>query len=182
VVAKQPTYGPTAKSFHWLIVALLIVQFLLGWLMPDIHRGMTPGDAMMFHVSFGITIMMVIVARFVWRLTHPVAPDSSLPEWQKVASESVHWLLYATVFATTLTGWLFESTRGWTIYLFGLIPLPQLVEQTSSFGKAVGRYHSTLTWVLIALVAAHVLAALGHFFFYKDKVLQRMLPRWIGLR
>ena len=35
--------------------------------------------------------------RFVWRLTHPVAPESSLPPWQRLSSEIVHWLLYALV-------------------------------------------------------------------------------------
>ncbi len=63
-MAKQLHYGATAKVFHWLIVALLIVQFPLGWFMPDIHRGMKPGDAMTFHISFGITILALIVLRF----------------------------------------------------------------------------------------------------------------------
>jgi len=43
-------YGTTAKVLHWLIVALLIVQYLIGWLMPDIHRGMKPGAGMTFHI------------------------------------------------------------------------------------------------------------------------------------
>jgi cytochrome b561 len=173
---KQSTYGPTAIAFHWVVVGLILVQFLLGWLMPDIHRGMTPGEAMMFHVSFGFTIMMVIVARFAWRLLHPVASEPSLPRWQRLAAETVHWLLYAVVFATTLTGWLFESARGWTIYYFGLVPLPRLVEEGSAYGRAIGRNHETLTWVLLVLVAGHVAAALVHYFFNKDRVLQRMLP------
>ena len=176
MVTRQLQYGNTAKSLHWLVVALLVVQFLVGWLMPDIHKGMTPGDWMTIHISFGITVLSVIVVRFVWRLTHPVAAEASLPVWQKIASESVHWLLYATVLATTLSGWFFESFRGWSISLFGLIPLPNLVAQGSEFGRTVGRYHTTLTWVLLALVGMHVLAALGHYFIYKDKVLQRMLP------
>jgi hypothetical protein len=46
-------YGTTAKIFHWLIVALLFVQYLIGWLMPDIRRGMKPGDAMTLHISLG---------------------------------------------------------------------------------------------------------------------------------
>ena len=87
-------YGTTAKVFHWLIVALLLVQYPLGWLMPDIHRGMKPGDAMTWHISIGIVILALIVLRFAWRLTHPVAPESSLPPWQRLSSEAVHWLLY----------------------------------------------------------------------------------------
>ena len=176
MLIRQVSYGPTAKIFHWLIVALIVVQFLLGWLMPDIHRGMTPGSAMISHISIGVTIMLVMLARVAWRVSHPVAPDASLPGWQVVASESVHWMLYATVITTTITGWLFASARGWAINLYFLIPLPQLVETGSEFGKSIGRYHSYLTWALLVLVAAHILAALGHFFVYKDRVLQRMLP------
>ena len=74
-------YGPTAKLFHWLIVALLIVQYLIGWLMPDLHRGMKPGVPMTLHISFGLLILVLIVLRLVWRLTHPVAPESSLARW-----------------------------------------------------------------------------------------------------
>src|SRR6202035_2331232 len=74
-------YGNTAKLLHWLVVALLLVQYPLGWLMPDIHRGMKPGAGMTFHISFGILMLLLIVLRFAWRLTHPVAPERSLPRW-----------------------------------------------------------------------------------------------------
>ena len=53
-------YGTTAKVFHWTIVALLLVQYLIGWLMPDIHGGMKPGAAMTFHVSSGLVILALI--------------------------------------------------------------------------------------------------------------------------
>ena len=57
-------YGNTAKLLHWLVVALLLVQYPLGWLMPDIHRNMKPGAPMAFHVSVGFTILIVVVLRF----------------------------------------------------------------------------------------------------------------------
>jgi cytochrome b561 len=31
-------YTGTAKLLHWLILALLIVQFILAWTMSDIRR------------------------------------------------------------------------------------------------------------------------------------------------
>jgi cytochrome b561 len=31
----------------------------LGWLMPDIHRNMKPGDAMTWHISIGIVMLML---------------------------------------------------------------------------------------------------------------------------
>ena len=175
-VSKELHYGVPAKTLHWLIVALLIVQYFIGWLMADIHRGMQPGTAMMFHVSFGVTILAVMSARFLWRLSHPVAPESSLSPWHRVSSEAVHWLLYLLVFAVTLSGWFFATTRGWTIRLFGLVDLPMLTAATSPVARAIGRWHQTLEWTLLAFVALHLLAALVHLLVYRDRVMVRMLP------
>src|SRR5258706_8714211 len=108
-MTKRLQYGTTAKVFHWLIVALLLVQYPIGWLMPDIHRSMKPRAAMTFHGSFGMVIFVLIVLRLAWRLAHPVAPESSLPPWQRLGSEAAHWLLYALVVATTRTGWPFPA-------------------------------------------------------------------------
>jgi cytochrome b561 len=109
-MTKQPQYGTTAKLFHWAIVALLLVQFPIGWLMPDIHRGMTPGTAMTLLVSSGIVVLGLIVMCFAWHPKHPVSPESSLPVWQRT-SEGAHWLLRALMLVTTLSRWLFASIR-----------------------------------------------------------------------
>ena len=172
----QLHYGPTAKLLHWLIAALLAIQLPLGWLMPGIRRGMTPGTAMSLHVSIGTTILVLIMLRFLWRLARPVAPETHLPPWQRVSSELVHWLLYVVVLLTTISGWFYASARGWTIQLFGLVPLPRLVEQGSALGRTIGELHATLTWVLLGLVGIHIAAALVHLFVYRDRVFHRMLP------
>jgi len=169
-------YGTIAKIFHWLIVALLLVQYLIGWLMPDIHRG-PPGSPMIFHISFGIVILTLILLRFAWRLTHPVAPESSLPPWQRLSSEAVHWLLYAAVLATTVTGWAFASFRGWSVSLFYLVPLPMLSAENAAAGKAIDGWHQAAQWALLVLIGIHVAAALAHLFVYRDRIMQRMLPR-----
>jgi cytochrome b561 len=169
-------YGTTAKVFHWLIVALLLVQYSIGWLMPDIHGGMKPGDAMIFHVSIGMTILVLIVLRFTWRLTHPVAPESSLPPWQRLSSEAMHWLLYALVLATTITGWLFASYRGWSLSYFYLAPLPMLASEDAAAVKAFDGWHQAMEWTLLTVVGIHVATAIVHIFIYRDRIMQRMLP------
>jgi cytochrome b561 len=169
-------YGTTAKVFHWLIVALLLVQYPIGWLMPDIHRGQQPGTGMTFHVSTGIAILIFIVLRFAWRLTHPVAPESSLPSWQRLSSELVHWILYIFVLATTLSGWLFASFRGWSLSFFYLFPLPMLAGDNAAAGKAIDGLHQAAEWSLLVLIGVHVAAALAHLFVWRDTVMQRMLP------
>jgi cytochrome b561 len=169
-------YGTTAKVFHWLIVALLLVQYAIGWLMPDIHRGMKPGAPMTFHISIGIAILVLIVLRLVWRLIHPVAPEGSLSRWQRLSSEAVHWLLYVLVLATTLTGWLFASFRGWAISFFYLFPMPMLASDNAAAGKAIDGLHQAMEWTLLAFIGLHVVSALAHVFIYRDRIMQRMLP------
>lgn len=144
--------------------------------MPNIHRGMQPGAAMTFHVSIGLVILLLIVLRFVWRLTHPVAPESSLPAWQRVSSELVHWVLYVMVLLTTLTGWLFASFRGWSISFFYVLPFPMLSANNAAAGKAIDGLHQAAEWTLLVLIGAHVSAAFIHLFYYRDRIMSRMLP------
>jgi len=175
-MSKNLNYGTTAKVFHWLIVALLIVQYPLGKLMPDIHRGMQPGEAMTFHISVGIAILALMVLRLFWRITHPVAPARSLPAWQQLISEAAHWLLYALVLTTTMTGWIFASERGWSISLFFAIPLPMFPTEWSLLENSIGKWHGTMEWALLLTIGAHVAAAMAHTFIFRDRIMQRMLP------
>jgi cytochrome b561 len=169
-------YGVPAKIFHWVIVALLAMQYPLGWLMPDIHRGMNPGAAMTFHVSIGLSVLLLTVLRLIWRLTHPVAPESSLPVWQRVTSEAVHWLLYLMVLATVITGWLFASFRGWSMSFFYLVPFPMLASDNAAAGRAIDGLHQAAEWALLILIGIHIASALAHIFIYRDRVMERMLP------
>src|SRR5712672_4720418 len=169
-------YGTTAKVFHWLLVALLLVQYLIGWLMPDIHRGTEPDAAMTFHVSFGLLVLILIVLRFAWRLAYPVTPESSLPPWQRLGSEAMHWLLYALVLATTVTGWLFASFRGWSMSFFYLAPMPTLAADNAAAGRTIDGLHQAMEWALLVMIGIHIAAALAHIFIYRDRIMQRMLP------
>jgi cytochrome b561 len=174
-MADRLQYGTTAKVLHWLVVALLLAQYLIGWLMPDIHRG-PPGAPMIFHISVGMTILVLIVIRFGWRLTHPVAPESSLPAWQRLSSEIVHWALYVLVLATTITGWLFASFRGWGVSFFYLVPIPMLASNNPTAGKIIDGWHQAMEWSLLVVIGIHVAAGLAHIFIYRDRIMQRMLP------
>ena len=175
-MTNRTQYDTTAKVLHWLVVALLLAQYLIGWLMPDIHRGMKPGDAMTWHISVGIVILALIVSRLVWRLTHRVAPESSLEPWQRAGAEAVHWLLYVLVLLTTISGWLFASFRGWAISFFFLAPLPMLSSENPDALRAINHWHQKFEWTLLILIGLHVLAAVVNLAFYRNRVMQRMLP------
>jgi cytochrome b561 len=135
---------------------------------------------MTWHVSIGTVILALVVKRFIWRLTHPVAPESSLKPWQRVTSESVHWLLYLAVLATTLSGWLFASARGWAISWFFLLPLPMLTTGNEGLVRSIDGWHQNFEWALLILIGLHVASAFVHLFYYRDGVMQRMLPKLLA--
>jgi cytochrome b561 len=173
-------YGATAKVFHWLIVALLVAQYSIGWFMPDIHGGMKPGAPMIWHISIGTTILALMLLRLAWRLNHPVAPESSLPVYQRATSQGVHWLLYVFVLLTTLSGWLFASARGWHVAWFFSLPFPMLTSANATLLKAIDGLHQFFEWALLIIIGVHVLAALVHQFYFRDGVIRRMLPRLVA--
>jgi len=175
----EPQYGAAAKSLHWLTALLLAVQFLIGWTMPNVGRGMQPESLMNLHLSIGMVILAAALARVAWRLFHGVpAPEASLPAWQERMAQALHAMLYALIFAMVVTGWSYASMRGWTVTVFGILSLPALVAEGSAIGRAVGELHSLLGWLLLGAIGLHVTAALAHLLFWRDRVMQRMLPRF----
>jgi cytochrome b561 len=178
IMIDEPEYSAAAKGFHWLTALLLVVQFLLGWIMPNIGRGMQPESLINLHLSIGTLILVAALARVTWRLFHGVpAPEASLPAWQARMAGVLHAGLYVLLFAMVVTGWTYASMRGWTVTVFGLLSLPALVAQGSGIGRAIGELHGVLGWVLLGAIGLHVAAALAHLLFWRDRVMQRMLPR-----
>jgi cytochrome b561 len=173
----RPGYTGTAKTLHWLVVVLLIAQFIFAWTMPHIGRNTPVTTLISLHFTFGIIILAVAIVRLAWRATHAEpAPEDGLPPWQLLTARVVQWLLYALLFVVPILGWINASWRGMSIVMFGL-ELPKLVATRAPGWGWTGDIHGLLAnYLLLALVALHVLAALYHYFIRRDGVLQRMLP------
>ena len=169
-------YTGTAKTLHWTIVALLIVQFIAAWTMPDIKRDTKPDTLINLHISVGVLILFVAVLRLARRVGHPEPPpQDGLPPWQVQSARAVHWLLYALLFVLPVLGWLNASWRGFPVIMFGL-ELPKLLATRAPGWGWTGDVHALLaTYGLLTLVGLHVAAALYHYFIRRDGVLQRML-------
>jgi cytochrome b561 len=171
-------YSGTAKLLHWLILALLIAQFVVAWTMPDIRRDTKPDTLINLHLSFGMLVLLVAVVRLAWRATHgEPAPLDGVPPWQVQSARIVHWLLYVLLFVVPILGWINASWRGFPVVFFGLFDFPKIMATRAPGWGWTGDVHGLLAnYVLLALVGLHVAAALYHHFIRRDGVLQRMLP------
>ena len=177
VIHNRTDYTSIAKLFHWLILALLVVQFAIAWTMPDIGRDSVPTGLIGWHLSVGAAILAVMIVRLAWRLTHsaPPAPADLAPALATL-SRVTHYLLYSVLIVLPILGWANASARGWAVKLFGVVPLPALMAKGSALGHSLGDVHATLATVLLAIVALHVAGALYHAVVLKDRTVQRMLP------
>lgn len=170
-------YSGVAKTLHWLILALLIAQFIFAWTMPHIGRNTPVTTLISLHFTFGLVILAVAVVRLIWRITHrEPPPEAGIPPWQTATARIVHWLLYVLLFAVPILGWINASYRGMPIVMFGL-ELPKLIATRAPGWGWTGDIHALIaTYVMLGLVGLHVAAALYHYIVRRDRVLQRMLP------
>ena len=170
-------YGLAPRFLHWLTVILVLVAWTLGTFGDDLPKGAARDTGLFVHISAGLLILMALVVRLAWRVTHgEPEPDAGMPPWQTTSARIVHWLLYALLFVLPVLGWINASWRGMPIVMFGL-ELPQLVATRAAGWDWTGDVHALLAnYLLLTLVGLHVLAALYHYFIRRDGVLQRMLP------
>jgi cytochrome b561 len=156
----------------------IAAQYAVAWTMPDVGPGTRPTGLIAWHISLGTLILLVMVARVLWRLSHPAppAPDTLRP-WLSTLSRLVHLLLYTVLLLLPLTGWGTASARGWKVGLAGYVNLPALFKSGSRFGLALGDIHAATAIILLVLIGSHFAAALYHHFVLKDQTLVRMLPR-----
>ena len=171
------SWGAGAKSFHWLMAALIALQILLGIVAATWPVSPTKLDLFVWHKSFGVLILSLVALRLLWRLANvtPALP-AGMPAWEHAAARVSHFLLYALMVALPLTGWVINSAKNIPFRIFWLVPLPAIVEPDQSLGETFARIHGALALLLVLVLIVHIGAALRHHFAKHDKVLVRMLP------
>lgn len=170
-------WGHLSQLFHWVIVALIITQFVLINIEQGLPLGLAKLAALARHKSVGITILGLAVLRLLWRWMNPAPPlPNTLKPYERVLAHVTHYGLYVLLFAMPLTGWMMSSARSFPVSWFNLVQLPDLVAPNRSLYETLHETHEVLAWVLVALATLHVLAALKHHFVLKDDTLRRMLP------
>lgn len=170
-------YTPTAKGLHWLIAALMLGTLGLGFYMHDLPLSPQKLQLYSWHKWAGVTVFFLAIVRLGWRAGHRPPPlPQSMPAWQQWAAHGGHLALYVLTLAIPLSGWLMSSAKGFQTVWLGILPLPDLIGKDKALGDLLQTVHVSLNLTLVAVLAAHIGAALKHRFVDRDNVLQRMLP------
>ncbi len=177
--AASARYTGGAILFHWLIAALIALNFAAAWYAEGLAKPERM-QVMTNHKAIGLTILLLSLARLAWRLTHQRPPlSATLKPWEKTLARIVHTLFYVLMIGLPIGGWLTHSlfSGGKPISVFGLFNYPGLpLARNPALGETMGGLHGTFAWVLLGLAALHVAGALKHQFINRDREIQRMLP------
>jgi cytochrome b561 len=165
-------------ALHWVVAALIVWAFAIGWIMTDIH-GITPTKLRYFswHKWIGVTVLMLALVRLIWRATHqPPALPHGMHSWERLAAHAGHALLYVLMLAIPVSGYFYSSAAGIQVVYLGLLPLPTLIAADPAVAAVLKTVHIYLNYGLLAAVGGHLAAVIKHQLIDRQRLLSRMLP------
>jgi len=171
----KTNYDGVAITLHWLVALLVLVQFALAetwdWFSRDTRESMQS-----IHISFGILLAVVVLAEIIWRWIPGHRVSSIEQGWVRVASKSVHYLLYILLVLQAALGFTIGWSGGHPIHLFGIaIPGP-IGALSRPLRHDIREIHSWVGWTIVIVASGHALAALYHHYALRDRVFGRMFP------
>lgn len=169
-------FGWVSILIHWTSALLILFLFALGIYMVGLgyyddwyHKGPE------LHISLGLIVLLLMLVRVVWRVINPTPEDLVAKPMQNLAAKLVKAGLYLAIFVVLISGYLITTAEGQPASMFNLLKFPVLIELTAANVDLAGKLHEYFAWGIIALVVLHVLGALMHHFFMRDRTLVRML-------
>jgi len=163
------------RLLHWLTVIALAAQIAIAF-GPMRGPGMTMMNWLPLHMSIGVTILAIIVLRLCWRsfTQAPVRPTS---RFLRFATAFFHVLLYVTILAVLITGWLGYRPMPFMppARLFGTLPVPLAPSVGALSARGFAFVHQKLVWIMLGLIGVHVLAAMVHLGLLRDGVMRSMV-------
>lgn len=176
--AERPVvegYGFVSKLNHWLIAAAFVAALAIGLVieyagLPD-ERVFALYD---WHMLFGAFVLLYGLWRVGWRIAKGFpASVAPMPLWQEIVSKVVHVGLLAAIVIAPTSGVLMTVSGGFDVAVWDVVLVPSIGE-IAWLNTTAGAVHWATSWVILALLALHIGAALKHHFVDRDATLQRM--------
>ncbi|WP_343312699.1 cytochrome b [Brucella sp. BE17] len=170
-------YGLISRAMHWGMAYLLIWQFfsILLW------KGFGPAEWVKtvtsfgpYHGTVGLLVFLLVILRAVWawinRTKRPPHENGTIG----LAARAGHIALYLLMFAIPTLALLraYGNGKGWNPW--GLPLIPATGEERVWLIAPANALHSTLSWLLAALIAGHIIMAFFHAIIRKDGIFSRM--------
>jgi cytochrome b561 len=174
-LTERPQFPPSMRFLHWLMAAMVLTMLGIGVAMVaslgDYHRLVS------IHRPLGISILILVVIRFVNRLFHTLPPfPATMSSHERFVAHASEVLLYALLFVQPVIGWAMLSAARYPIVLFGSLHLFPILPHNVMLYAALRKAHTWLAYLLFLAFIAHFGAVLFHTLIVRDGLLRRMVP------
>ena len=170
---SQKDYGLLAKLFHWITFVILIAQIPFGFYLVGLEFSDRRIDLENIHILIGITVFYITLFRLIWKFLNPSPSETrSFFKGQVFIGKANHFLLYLSIFTITISGVLKKLYMGEKLnFLFFKYGFDKDNFQLADLYYEV---HIYANYLLIVLVALHIIAVIVHHFIFKDKILDKI--------
>ena len=183
------TYGTVAKYLHWATALLFLGSYISVYYRHWFTEAKTPENwtALQLHLSFGVTIAVLLTLRVIWRLMNTNPDPVPGTKIQQLIAHLAHYALYAIIIILVVTGYLgtgvnteffflWDITKFENTWLFSNFIDQGLGLSFVDFERPLDFIHKEVlgAWLAWILVVGHIAAALHHHFITKDDTLVRM--------
>lgn len=172
------TYDPVTRRIHWLNAILVAVTIALAWgIIGAPRQEAARAWLIALHGSCGIAVLALMLFWVGWRLRHPSPPlRPALRASQAWLARATQGAIFVLFIAMPITGYVSLAAAGVPLRFFGLVDLPLLMPESGRLSQVAIALHLAGEFLIYALVALHIAAALMHGLVRRDGILERMLP------
>jgi cytochrome b561 len=177
-LTSRDKYSPVAQAAHWLTALLVALAWTLGVAGDEIPKGRYRDIAHFIHMSAGEMIVALLLLRLVWRVIDPPPPAEITPAGSKAAllATLMQIALYLLIAAVAVAGVTLNFAGGHPLPFFKLFEIASPWVRDHDFKEKMQDVHEALAHGLVILAGLHAGAALLHQYYFKDRVMARMLP------
>jgi cytochrome b561 len=174
---EATAWGSVSRAFHWILGVLIIGMLAYGWWMNHIAARPDRFFHRSIHADIGYLVLLLMALRLIWLSLNPrPARQADSRRWKRVVAQINQCGLYVITIGVALLGWAHSGAHkpdyaSW----FGLFRVPQFTTENRDNARLFENLHIYLAYVLIAMVVLHVLAALYHHFYRRDRTLLCMV-------
>ncbi|MES1923993.1 cytochrome b [Salinisphaera sp. T31B1] len=166
-------YGLISRAFHWAMALLLLWQIISAALHYALDDTPIADFFFGFHFSNGVLILALAILRGLWgliNLSRRPAHDGAVARAAVVGHVAMYALLIAVpVIAIIRAYGGIKPFSALGVEIFS--GMDRKIEWMSELGN---QWHGFLGWVLIALIAGHVVMAFVHTYAWKQPMIARM--------
>lgn len=170
-------YGTVARLFHWVTALLVFLMIPVGIAMTSQGFESIGDQLYIFHKGAGSVLLVLVVLRILWKVTHREPPlPEGVPAIQRRIAGTTHWVLLLLLLVMTVSGYIRTVGEGFPIELLNALGVPPLIGENVELARTMSVVHKFSAYLLAALIAAHIGAAVHHAVIARDGVMGRIWP------